>query len=445
MLQKMEENVAKILDNDIKNINKETMITLLNVNWKDILGKKPCLILKPPEPILESLIKHNLIDLKNDTFSDFDFQYQHAASYFNFSNCKSEQDCAIDYIHLVYDTIEISLQHVDPQKLRYTIGKDTTQSNNENSTHQQTDYNKLFVSIQNEKEIKNSHKRLDFLLMDLFGRILIRGEEKLHPQHLSLAKKEIETKSFKTNAQHYSSIKYSFAYAAAGSSFHLFLIDNDNDKSECDEKNLLYIYDLYSVIDIFKLVTNMICIFHICHLQSGNNKPTAIYYQLFQENKKSDGNCTYQYCGDNTVLKKVKLNPMVSCEHSKKIEYLTNLKEFYELLNNANVSNAIKLKSLKVVKTDELHILTTPICQNEIKSNIKSLKEFKFLIRCLFNVLGWMHSKCFIHNDIRWPNIVYDMVKEQYLLIDFENVRRVCKGKCSNHGQNNCPMPKNDL
>lgn len=66
-------------------------------------------------------------------------------------------------------------------------------------------------------------------------------------------------------------------------------------------------------------------------------------------------------------------------------------------------------------------------------------------MRCLFNVLKWMHSQQFIHNDIRWQNIVYDAVKQQYLLIDFENVRKVCEENCIKHVINNCPRPKIDL
>lgn len=319
----MEKNVAKIIDNDTKNLNIETMKTLLNDNWKDVLGQKQCLTLKPPESVLKRLLDHDLIDIENDNYSIFTEQYGKAARFFDFSKCRTEEDCSIKYNYLVHETVASYFGRVDPYQVNYAISRGHTQSSTDDS---QSNYNKLFTSFQEENEIKNSHKRPDFLSMDRFSRVLIRGEEKLHSEHLKLAKNEIESKNFQTNLQQYSSIKYSFGYAAANNLFQLFIIDNDN--SICGEKNLICYYNLICEIERFKLITNMICIAHICYLQSENNR-TAMFHPLFVEFSKSDNSRTYQYCCGNTILKKVKLSNAFFGGESKKIEYLDNLKTFY--------------------------------------------------------------------------------------------------------------------
>lgn len=48
-------------------------------------------------------------------------------------------------------------------------------------------------------------------------------------------------------------------------------------------------------------------------------------------------------------------------------------------------------------------------------------KELKVMVKDLVSGIAWLNQGGFLHRDIRMPNIVYDPVVRQYVLIDFEH------------------------
>jgi serine/threonine protein kinase len=40
--------------------------------------------------------------------------------------------------------------------------------------------------------------------------------------------------------------------------------------------------------------------------------------------------------------------------------------------------------------------------------------------------LDSMHKCGFAHNDVRWPNVIWEPESNKYLVIDFESVRTLC-------------------
>jgi len=52
-----------------------------------------------------------------------------------------------------------------------------------------------------------------------------------------------------------------------------------------------------------------------------------------------------------------------------------------------------------------------------------------------------MHANKYVHRDIRWPNITYDPKSDKYLLIDFEQIGRLCDSNCDEHDENDFCTP----
>jgi hypothetical protein len=91
-----------------------------------------------------------------------------------------------------------------------------------------------------------------------------------------------------------------------------------------------------------------------------------------------------------------------------------------------------------------MRVVTQPIGYNhtETMNRVKNdVNEFRKAIACVMNAALSMHDHQFVHRDIRWPNITYDPQTEKYLLIDFEQMGRLCKWDCEEHNENDFCTP----
>jgi hypothetical protein len=64
-----------------------------------------------------------------------------------------------------------------------------------------------------------------------------------------------------------------------------------------------------------------------------------------------------------------------------------------------------------------------PLCKPIRDSHFTEagVKELLKALWCVLKVLVLMHKLEYVHGDIRWPNIMYDIVEEKYTVIDFDN------------------------
>jgi serine/threonine protein kinase len=91
-----------------------------------------------------------------------------------------------------------------------------------------------------------------------------------------------------------------------------------------------------------------------------------------------------------------------------------------------------------------IRIHTKPLGYNfeNTRDRISSdINEFRKAILCVMDAALSMHANNFVHRDIRWPNITYDPESDKYLLIDFEQIGRLCKFNCIDHEENDFCTP----
>ena len=60
-------------------------------------------------------------------------------------------------------------------------------------------------------------------------------------------------------------------------------------------------------------------------------------------------------------------------------------------------------------------------------------RELRGMVKDLVTGLEWLHSENYLHRDIRFPNVVYDRAKKEYVLIDFEHGGRSPTRKSRKH------------
>jgi len=90
-----------------------------------------------------------------------------------------------------------------------------------------------------------------------------------------------------------------------------------------------------------------------------------------------------------------------------------------------------------------MRVVSTPIgyTQDELMDRVKDIEEFKKAIICVMDAALSMHANLYVHCDIRWPNIIYDPESNKYLLIDFEQIGRLCDWDCKEHYENDYCTP----
>ena len=450
--QALFKNIDCFLNNEISYIN----VRLIMENWKNLFERHI--------GISELYLKYiSSINLKNGIFQDFidinikDYSilqptYCNALNnnFFKFENF-SEEDCAARYNLLIYNLI-MDLTHNEFANIPFIAHRNKALSESVKTTTSLSASNSsnLFAtSDYNGKDISIALKRPDFWMSDNFGRILFKGEEKKMVLQIGEAKKQLLDYCFILDKSQYSDIRYTFGYVTGGNIVEIYMLDHQN--INLNKDSLIMRYDLHTISDRLQIITNVISIYYICSIISKKYKPKDFYHYLYVDQVFALS--TIQFIAYNRVLKTVVFELQRICAFQS-TNGISDLLSFYDLIrednSNSPIINTIRCCAYKYTPNTNLILLLTPICNIDIQSRTKSnLAEFQELLLCILNALQSIHNQGYLHNDIRWPNIVYcdDHKKyNKYLLIDFENLVKICKTKCRCKRENHIhKYPENDI
>mmetsp|Transcript_16616 Transcript_16616/g.24155 ORF Transcript_16616/g.24155 Transcript_16616/m.24155 type:complete len:480 (+) Transcript_16616:40-1479(+) len=161
-------------------------------------------------------------------------------------------------------------------------------------------------------------------------------------------------------------------------------------------------YDLCDVLHRVQCFVRMINVFRLIHTMSPyiptNPTPLFTTYE----------NITYYH---THVLKKLSGN--ITCPD-----------ELYDLLSKGEVPNAVRVKKRRDGK-----LKVTPCgIRTPNRGQGLSLKDVQAAIKAVLSCLAFMHSKDFVHRDIKWANLIRfptyrpdgSLESRQFLVIDFE-------------------------
>jgi hypothetical protein len=109
-----------------------------------------------------------------------------------------------------------------------------------------------------------------------------------------------------------------------------------------------------------------------------------------------------------------------------------NMYEIYtHMMNNKNeYSNAIQCVQISKPKecssgsgsiSENFDLSFSPLCVPVTSERLSNVTEIIKALRSVLNVLVNLHKYGYVHGDVRWPNIMYDVDENKYLVIDFDN------------------------
>ena len=256
--------------------------------------------------------------------------------------------------------------------------------------------------------------RPDFLLW-IKDCLMLKAEWKNSTGELSIAVTELTSKMAYWNPIAFRGMPFLPCYVIAGSclQFHAIFPPQKHDKPVSGPISITF--DLSVPVDRLRALGVTFNLFRIMkQLVSMCESPIPLYRKLHENS-----------LGEHVVILDDHVEKCVRDIAPQKIYKLLGLSSH----NNASkIRNTVTVYGIKTVGT--FYVLKIkPFCLPRLPVDVTELRE------CIIDILHAvedLHSRQVCHRDIRWPNVVYDVVGRCWRLIDFEI-----------SGSENTPLPEN--
>eukprot|EP01136_Pigoraptor_vietnamica_P038597 Opistho-1_new@108160 len=267
---------------------------------------------------------------------------------------------------------------------------------------------------QTERSSTIERKRPDFWF-SVKGVVIVKGEEKGSQHELLTAADEIVSKCRGLPVETYGSLDFYFAYAAAGSVVNFYLVRRGNGKSvvtaAITSLNVNHDRNRWAVANIvrniIRLVPGMV--------SRMPASPVPLYSSI---GRIEDGREVTIV--DGVVVKRVDL--------SQRPINVKIVKSLYEAIGKSKRRGLPAVVKFPTKKKNVYSVALTPV---GCITRPRSVAEFSAMIGDLVAALSFIHSKGFVHRDVRLSNVVYVPGKDggagEYVLIDFESADEVDK------------------
>lgn len=289
-------------------------------------------------------------------------------------------------------------------------------------------------------------KRPDVMCRTVRGVLLFKGEDKRVKTMAALEGAQIEllAKMASWKPIHMGSIPFILGHAAAGSLVQFCCIrpcrQGDMTGIFCDNKHTLCltsdILDVDEPQDRLRFVLIVINAFRIL-VASRSAAPSQGAHGLFQKIERPSGTLI-MFCGDYVE----KTYSIISLSHATAG---LNNDAFYELLQNLQRSapEFLEHPSQASAKFSLRKYRDNSICVQMIPSGFSlgptNIDEFRAAIRCVLLGLKVLHAMGWIHNDVRWPNVV-KVTADHWCLIDLDHARQLSQDTAASPARDFCTV-----
>ena len=99
------------------------------------------------------------------------------------------------------------------------------------------------------------------------------------------------------------------------------------------------------------------------------------------------------------------------------------VKEVLNLIQDNKIKHTIQLLTHKKPFPSPMEPLLLGPVGRECHPKYLRYEEMKNAINTVLKVLDNLHQKQWCHCDVRWPNVILDITKNEFVLIDFEYAR----------------------
>jgi hypothetical protein len=248
--------------------------------------------------------------------------------------------------------------------------------------------------------------RPDFLLW--IGDILLFwGEEKAD----SGAKGDLINKYNRIDPVTFGDIRFMICYTANGPKIRFYAVDGSA-KDPDPFVPLTNELDLATFPGRFEVLRTTINIARI--LVTIKDGLPAVAYPLAKRIKIGNSEITFNL---DCVEKKTPVTDLPYCQPSaqERCEFLWRMYKHAQ-----GHRGLVQVKDGPKLNGGHTHYVVTLMTRG-LKSRPKNERELQGMTKDLVCGLVWLHNESYLHRDIRLPNITYDPIKKQYVLIDFEH------------------------
>jgi hypothetical protein len=216
----------------------------------------------------------------------------------------------------------------------------------------------------------------------------------------------------------FGNIPFLFGYTACGNIVKLFCF---NRSKKC---YLLCTYNLNNKLngncsDCVKLFVHMINVARIIlELSRKPLKWSLTYNNFLVKEERLLGATVFCHLYGAVKVYEKKSTKFNSEKENRVIDIYNHLKM------HPNTYNGYAIQCTKIVgvssEASTVEIYLEPLCK-PIESQFKDVRDLLNALWCVLKALVQLHANNYVHGDIRWSNIMYDVVEKKYLLIDFDN------------------------
>jgi hypothetical protein len=242
------------------------------------------------------------------------------------------------------------------------------------------------------------------------------GEEKID----SGAKEDLAAKLREIDPVFFGDIQFMMCYAVDGTKIKFYAFDGSHEaqKQHCPFIPLTPELDITIFLDRFIILRTVINIARIM-VTITDLVPTPAY-PLMKRRKIGDSNISWN---PKDVKKEVLITdlPYAGEDAEARFEFL---KKMYEHARGQR--GLVQIKSGPSLRRRRYQVT---LSTRGIDTRAKSKGELQKMAKDLVSGLAWLHRAGYLHRDIRSPNILYDPVAKQYVLIDFEHGAKVGNGE----------------
>jgi hypothetical protein len=265
-----------------------------------------------------------------------------------------------------------------------------------------------------------AHYRPDFLLW-LGDLLIFWGEEKAGSHG---AMEDLDKKFRLIDPVFFGDIKFMITYALNGFDIRFYAADGSRQALKNADPfipltNTLNLLNLEHRFKILQIVINIGRI-----LLTITDTVPAVAYPIGKRKKIGDTEIAYHPL---SVTKKILLKalPRQKGGLQRRIDFLADMYQYA-----GGHRGLVQVTGRPGYNKDRTHY-RVELKTRGLASFPKTEDQLRQMTKDVVSGLSWLHQGRYLHCDVRSPNIVYDPIAEQYVLIDFEHGDRVATRKRS--------------
>ena len=238
------------------------------------------------------------------------------------------------------------------------------------------------------------------------GMLAFKGEEMTKETDLPMAMDELLEKMGNLSKASLVRVPFQICYALGGDSLQFMAIDHS-------PSGQLTLMQISPVIDLSSVVGRSLCIRYTVNI----TRVLVWLQKKYPERMKMDKQVFRKETGNSVVM------IFEECVIKKTKAFTSEgvLRDLYNEIEQCKPPYLVSLKKMPRIQKGLLTLYLSPVGRFEKRP--ATIQEIKHAGRCILFALSWLHSKGWVHRDIRVPNTMF--ANNEWYLADLEWANKI--------------------